>query len=413
MLCSISCFNLHAQTQYCDTQIMSTDNLTPIKLSCENISTDTYRMTIEADDAIEGLGGTFMHINGTEVIDIRTAELTYSEDKKSLTVKITSTTAPNIYTPLYVLIPGEKVYNPGVIDWAVNCAGATIVDLNLATLKYDEIDVAGFSAAKTDYNIVLPEETTEIPIVTALAVEDAATVSVNITQATELPGSATIEVSEIANPQNVKIYTVNFSVSTASSNNECNGTLSDAMEGQGLFDIGYSYSFSTNAKTKEVTANFKLLDKKIGIVAFAWTYNPDFAETQLTEQDGIFSKIFTVPEGITTFKVACKFAYAGGMAITKQLEYTVGASCAATGVETVQEIIEVVAYPNPVKEILNIIASNKIINVSIFGIDGKLINNSSPKSENANINVSDLDSGTYIVYITTADGQQIVKKIIK
>ena len=70
------------------------------------------------------------------------------------------------------------------------------------------------------------------------------------------------------------------------------------------------------------------MDNKDGVVAYAWTYNPNFAETAMTNIGGKkFSKTFTDQTLNSTFKVACKFAYAGGMSVTKTYEYTVGANC--------------------------------------------------------------------------------------
>ncbi|MDD4991299.1 MAG: T9SS type A sorting domain-containing protein [Paludibacter sp.] len=110
-------------------------------------------------------------------------------------------------------------------------------------------------------------------------------------------------------------------------NTECAGTSTEtSTPAQGTFTLGYNYSFTTSGT--DVTFTCELLDSKVGLVAYAWTYNPNFAETQMTQGTGqSFSKTFTGQTLNSTFSVACKFAFAGGMAVTKTFTYTVGNAC--------------------------------------------------------------------------------------
>ena len=94
---------LASAKQYCHEPLTQGNNT--IYLTCELLSS-TYTMTIEADVDLAGLGGSFMHLNGTEVHDLREF-LTIAPDKKSMTIAFASSTAPNFYTPLYVMMPGE------------------------------------------------------------------------------------------------------------------------------------------------------------------------------------------------------------------------------------------------------------------------------------------------------------------
>lgn len=94
---------LASAKQYCHEPLTQGNNT--IYLTCELLS-NTYTMTIEADVDLAGLGGSFMHLNGTEVHDLREF-LTIAPDKKSMTIAFASSTAPNFYTPLYVMMPGE------------------------------------------------------------------------------------------------------------------------------------------------------------------------------------------------------------------------------------------------------------------------------------------------------------------
>ena len=119
-----------------------------------------------------------------------------------------------------------------------------------------------------------------------------------------------------------------FNATTLSNaSNECTGSYTDAQ--QGSFVKGYNYTFTTSGT--DVTVTFELLDSEVGAVAYAWTYNPNFSETQMNLVSGQkFSKTFTGQTIGTSFNVACKFAFSGGMSVTKTLTYTVGNSCGGT-----------------------------------------------------------------------------------
>lgn len=111
-------------------------------------------------------------------------------------------------------------------------------------------------------------------------------------------------------------------------NTDCAGTStapSTPVNG-GTFTLGYNYAFTTTGT--DVKVEFELLDEKTGVVAYTWTYNPNFAEAQMTLVSGKkFTKTFTGQTLGAEFKVACKFAFAGGMAVTKTFTYIVGDVC--------------------------------------------------------------------------------------
>ncbi len=70
--------------------------------------------------------------------------------------------------------------------------------------------------------------------------------------------------------------------------------------------------------------------------------------------------------------------------------------------------IDVKIYPNPAKDMINILAEKLVTSVEIYDYLGRLI-----KTENTNkINVSQLAKGNYLIKIKTGD-QEIVEKFIK
>ena len=84
------------------------------------------------------------------------------------------------------------------------------------------------------------------------------------------------------------------------------------------------------------------------------------------------------------------------------------------GVNDVQKTVSIQVYPNPVQAELKVQTSNKeIVNqLSIYGLDGKLIKTYNPKSNNPAIDVSQLPKGTYLIEVQTPKGKTN-KKFIK
>ncbi|MFZ9045435.1 MAG: glycosyl hydrolase [Cyclobacteriaceae bacterium] len=106
------------------------------------------------------------------------------------------------------------------------------------------------------------------------------------------------------------------------SNTECSGTGSDAI--QGSFDVGYEYHFETSGT--DVTMKFKLLDNRTGVVAYLWRQSP-FGEIPMTQVGDSFEATLTNQTVGETIHYACKFAFAGELAVTDYLSYTVGETC--------------------------------------------------------------------------------------
>ncbi|MBQ9339761.1 MAG: hypothetical protein IJS13_05455 [Paludibacteraceae bacterium] len=85
-------------------------------------------------------------------------------------------------------------------------------DATLSALTYNGTSVPSFSASTTSYDVELPAGTTIVPTVAATANESHATV--NISQATSLPGIATVNVTA-EDGTTTKVYTINFTVASS------------------------------------------------------------------------------------------------------------------------------------------------------------------------------------------------------
>jgi hypothetical protein len=115
------------ESDYCHTPLTTGDGSATVYLTCQNLSGNLYQIKIEADVDMTGLGGSHCHINGTEVYQMNVeGRFVISDDKRTITLDITSTTPPSVYTPLFVMMPGEKVFTwPQNVDWSL-CAAPPV-----------------------------------------------------------------------------------------------------------------------------------------------------------------------------------------------------------------------------------------------------------------------------------------------
>jgi len=71
--------------------------------------------------------------------------------------------------------------------------------------------------------------------------------------------------------------------------------------------------------------------------------------------------------------------------------------------------LELSIYPNPTTNILNIKTQDKVVDVSVYDISGKLVN---IKASNGKVNVNSLPKGNYILKVVT-DKAVYQQKFIK
>ena len=89
-----------------------------------NLDENNYVLTITSEEEMAGLSGSFWHVNGegTEQLSTKSA---LREDNKQIVVTTTSTSDPQLYTPLYVLMPGEINFGQPTIEWEEQQAEVT------------------------------------------------------------------------------------------------------------------------------------------------------------------------------------------------------------------------------------------------------------------------------------------------
>jgi hypothetical protein len=187
-------------------------------------------------------------------------------------------------------------------------------------------------------------------------------------------------------------------------NTDCSGTENQAREGS--FSLGYTYSFVTTGTS--VSFTFELLDTdKSGIVAYLWQESP-FAEITMNGSGNTFSVTindFTIGE---TISYACKFAFAGGLAITKYFSYQVGDDCALS-YDPISTTNQVFVYPNPAdKEVFVSVSQGSIDRLELYSISGRKIKEA---ITNDRLQVDEIASGLYLIKVYQ-DGQHSFQRII-
>jgi beta-glucanase (GH16 family) len=193
--------------------------------------------------------------------------------------------------------------------------------------------------------------------------------------------------------------TIMLSANTTT-NNQCSGTDTQAQEG--VFTLGYNYTFQTIGTDVKIT--FELLDNKVGLIAYLRRQSP-FAETQMTNVGGqTFTQTITNQAIGSTINYAVKFAFSGGLAVTRYFSYVVGNNCNLSNQKA--ELLSF-SFKNPAKDVLTVLTNSKIDSIEIFNLLGNKIISSSQN----NIDISNLSKGIYLVMVFS-DTKKSTKKMI-
>ena len=188
----------------------------------------------------------------------------------------------------------------------------------------------------------------------------------------------------------------------------CSTTSTQAT--QGSFSLGYIASFETVGSNVNIT--FEMLDDKVGLVAYLWKESP-FSETQMANIGGKkFTATISGQTSGATIAYACKFAFSGGMSVTKYMTYVVGSNCGPNSISQQLET-NVRLYPNPVKDYLRIRSEKRIDQVIVRNLMGQTIKTVSVNNMEATLDLSQVPAGSYFITMKLADGRLSTEKIVK
>ena len=186
----------------------------------------------------------------------------------------------------------------------------------------------------------------------------------------------------------------------------CSGT--DTESQQGNFTTGYTYAFETIGTDVKIT--FEMLDTdKVGVIAYLWKQSP-FTETQMTNvSENKFTKTITNQIMGSTINYAAKFAFAGGLAVTKYFPYIVGNNCNLK-IKT-PLMLNGFTFKNPAKDFLEMQSEAAITKIEIYSITGVLVKETTEIS--SKIDISNLSRGIYILTVYSGNLKNVKKLIVQ
>lgn len=157
---------------------------------------------------------------------------------------------------------------------------------------------------------------------------------------------------------------------------------------------------------------FELLDTQTGVIAYLWNTTSGFVETSMTNVGGkTFSTKLSGKTTGTSIMVACKFAFAGGLSVTKTFTYVVGNDCSGTGVESPLDAAQFF-YPNPVQSILHLqltVDTNRVLLLDMMG--RRVFDREVPSI--LNLDMSSYENGVYFIRVENKQGLlngKVIKK---
>jgi hypothetical protein len=335
-------------------------------------------------------------------------------------------------------------------------AGDPTTNTDLSDLQVDGATIDGFDAGVKSYTLKLPFGTTAIPqITTATTTISGATTT--ITQATAIPGDATVLVTA-SDGSTTETYTVSFKAvipATAAPTPPARDAAdvislySDAYtDVASNFDAGWCGSNSVseisiagnatmayagnacqgivlNASVDASTfTNYHVdifiepgtdLVGKVFNLKFVGTPNTVFKEAThdlnaLQTSVGEWVSL-TGTVDLTTLADFKEFAVTTNLANAVYYDNLYAYKGSALSVGKIDGF-NFVAYPNPVKNILNVRAGNLVDSVTIYELTGREVLRATPNAAEFSLDVSSLNKGLYLVTVKAGE-QELNTKLVK
>lgn len=332
-------------------------------------------------------------------------------------------------------------------------------DATLSDLKVDGTTIAGFGSTIQNYNYELLTGTTVIPQITSVTTTNPSATYV-ITQATALPGSATVAVTS-SNSSVTNTYTINFVLTGPSTNAPTppNRAASDVIS---LFSDAYTNIPVTEWSTPWDDSNFQDIVlsgnniKKINFGNFLGVQLANYVDaTSMTHfhmdyyieagvnlvgkvlnpkwsnhaaQAGETSALLLTHLPTTTgswVSIDVPLTSFGGAQSREALyQFLITSNLGSVYVDNIYlhkntvlsndsfASTKVKLYPNPTSSILNVEANGAIQNIAVYNVLGQEVMNKQTEGTSISLDVSSLNSGIYVIK-TMIDGNVSSTKFIK
>jgi hypothetical protein len=86
-----------------------------------------------------------------------------------------------------------------------------------------------------------------------------------------------------------------------------------------------------------------------------------------------------------------------------------GGTSESAGIEVHNIDIKLTAFPNPVTDLLFISASERILKVNIFSLNGDLVSSESFENKDLSIDFTNMSKGIYLVSVETLNGRKAIR----
>ena len=374
---------------------------------------------------------------------------------------------PNVdFTQLFWIVPVTSGVG-GITMWLDNVYFyKTLVDPNtdasLSALNVNNDPINGFSGSTLSYNYAVDYSVTDVPQITS-AITTQTGASAVLTQATAIPGIATVDVTA-PDGSTIQTYTINIvrtgpataaptppdraannvvsmysNAYTNSSNwgsiDVFGGVLSDeVIQGNDTYKLtsGFQYNYYSNGGSEDLS---NMTYMHVDFYVDGDIVEGQVLGIQILDQGGTNNNFYQAAGVADSWRsvdvLMSDFTPAAGSGIYNavkliqvNLQGPAGAAFAPVYLDnfyfhnndtslgtTDLEVSKFSAYPNPTNDKWTITSTSEISNISLFDILGKQVQSLSPNNNEASIDASSLGTGIYFAKIQGVNGSKTLKLI--
>ena len=326
-------------------------------------------------------------------------------------------------------------------------------DATLSALEVNGTPIVGYTPNSLAYDVVLAGGTTIVPQITLATTTDSLATTI-ITQATSIPGNATVFVrsqdSSVTNTYTLSYYIgaphINaptppartpldvISIFSDTYNNISGANYNPNWQQSGFASASSTFQPVGNGNSVLAYPNFSYQGIEFNSVLNItpmdflhidiWTVDgviPALSVISsgteiphsISNGDGLWQSIDIPVIGITgnlTSAIQLKFAGGNGSSNRIYVDNIYFWKGQAVGIEESNDV-EFNVYPNPTKDVWNLISNHNINLIQVFDIQGNLVISMNVNSDMATISTSGLDNGLYFVQLISGKGVRSLKLI--
>lgn len=421
-----------AVTQYCATPINSfSAGVATLNYTCKSLGGNSYQMLIEGTTTYKITGAPNINvgmnnINGTA--GGSPLPLAFSATGNgSLSATFTSTAtpgAPYVATVFFFIqgVPGDVRFDlPTNMDWTATCSGGcdltanpTMGSASLVSVTHNSaiLNVAG-TDQKSDATSIFVVSATNFSEKVLTATDGKITIS-GLTPNTDY--EFVVKTQDKCGQKSDNSATVNVKTDTFVYHDFPTGHLQNANFGDPNGRI-----LLTVKKESASSVSVEVQPNNVGtVIDFLQVELGGVAKTLGTEDGNpISGKVTYTDLASLSFNLNIlwhtKGMGAGGRWTTNAFavdESALYITADPTAVNN-NEMGNLVLYPNPVKDVLNVTSDVAITNLTICNLLGQTVQTVKVNSISAAINMSGLAAGHYLVTIERANGTRAIQKLVK